>query len=224
MSSRESHSNGLATQTVIGLATTNNSASSKGATSENNRTQIFTLTLAAAETLQFSVAGNLFQLLAAPGPVLIRYSETAGFSAYTPGIKIVVAKTPFKTLEFSNPLSIGITITVAAGFDDISACIRPNFLVTPIEGFVAMTGGLKALSAQPIYFRRGFFYGYTSAPNGVAPTNNAGNVNLGKTRNLSDLVTPGQWIEYDAPDGQLFNLASLNALGNAGDGLFYSLT
>jgi len=136
----------------------------------------------------------------------------------------IVPGTAFSQLEFQNPLQIPITIWVWFGWDKLNAFVAPLFPVTPLESGAVMTGAPLFLSATPIYFRRGYFWGYSFAGAAAFPVNNAANACIGKAGNLTDIVQPGQWVLYDAPPGQLYNLANVIALGNAGDALFFSLS
>jgi hypothetical protein len=222
---------GACAPTPLGLARTDNSTESipqraaRGPLSRNSH--IESLTIAAGATYPLGYSGTIFQLLAAPCPVSVRYDPDAGFATYLPGMGIqVTQERPFTVLELKNPQTVAITITIFVGWE-IPAMFGFGALAlnTPQEGFTAMiTGTAVQLSTASVYFRNGFFYGYQSAPTLKAPTNNAASINIGKTTNLSDLVTTGSWVNYAAPAGFWFNLASFYALGQTGDGIFYSLT
>jgi hypothetical protein len=190
------------------------------------RTHIVTLIIPALGTLEHPISGTSLQVLSSPCPLDIQYDVSAGPMSFAPGFGIAVPKqSPFSLLVIKNPLSSSITIVLCVGWGKHKASIAPAYVVTPIEGWVAcVTGVVTPLSTTPVYFRNGFFYGFQGAPVGAAPVNNAGSVNIGKTANLPDIVQSSQWVQYQAPPGQLYNLAKFNILGTSPDGIFYSLT
>jgi hypothetical protein len=237
---------------ALPIATTTNATFPPSVTTsplvQQKRSGIVTATIPALTTFTMQAYGNRFQLLKAPCPVPIRYESSSGFATYPPGFGIMIdTQSAFTQLELQNTLNVSITVTVFFGWDDQSAFITPTFPAQNVEGLALIPGGGTGLPFQLIalttitghyYFKRGFFYGLTAVANSsgqAANVNNQANINIGRAadvrlgglatiNNMPDIITPGGWVEYDAPEGQMFDLASFWVIGTSGDNIFYVLT
>lgn len=211
------------------------------------QSQIVTLVIPAGGTFPMAAFGNKFMLVASPIPIPIRYDPTGTFSTYSAGMGITVdVSNSFTQLEFQNPQTIvPITIQVFFGWDDFASFLQPNVTAYVAEGSAnifqpnqatQLISGLGVYVA-PYTFRRGFFYGVTSLPNSnntiANPVLNKGNVYIGINANLQlnkgttympDTITPGNWIEYDAPPGLYLDLSTIWITGTqAGDNVYFRL-
>jgi hypothetical protein len=119
-------------------------------------------------------------------------------------------------------------VSVTEGFLAFNGSSQ-NFGTSPNANLVI--GGVTVLNGSQgplgnLYFRRGYFYGIQLTLFTPPQTANANAAYIGRSARMMDTIPQGGWVEYDAPQGQLYNLANFWVKGNGAgnDGVYFQLT
>jgi hypothetical protein len=170
------------------------------------------------------MAGNRFTILQSNLPVKIQPLPGGRNETYYQGMGNQFQE-PFNGLIVTNPsLTSQLVMRIYVGFDDIFNYTAPLLPAAPFDNFtaIAVTNTPQPLSATDQWFRKGIVFGYSAAPNGAAPSNNNNLAYIGKTAaNQPEQLAQGLYLPYEAPAGEMFNLANIYVLGTAGDGVFF---
>jgi len=212
---------------VINGATTRTNQTGLTNPSDVRSSQRVTLTIKPGLTDRVVVAGTTFRIIFSTGPVEVQPRPNFNRTMMFMGEGQTVADPGFDKLELINPsATANLTVTIWVGHNWIEDHSPALYPVTATEGLtVIASAAIQPLSTTDLYFRQGFLWGYKSFTNGL-PTNNAGNVAIGMSAAFQPtLIFPGGgYTLYQAPQGQLYNLANFFMQGANPDGIFWSLT
>jgi len=183
---------------------------------------VATVLLPAGQSRTLDEEGDRFTILSTNLPVLIQPNGGREEKYYT-GLTGRFSD-PFTFLRIKNPsTSSALTLVIWVGFEDLANYQAALLPTQPVDNLSMLSASntTQPASAVDLYFRKGWLYAYM-AISGSSISNNAANINIGKlSTRLPDVLTPGSVLLYEAPDGQLFNLAKIYFSGTTGDGLYF---